>query len=326
MRALTYDRYTDAAGLRITDVPQPRLPDDRVLVGVAAAGLNPFDWHMYRGEPWFMRMQEGWRVGEPRTVGADLAGVIEAVGADVEGLAPGDRVMGSIGNGALAEFALASPRALAKLPASVPFDLGAAIPMAGLTALQALRDDGRLAAGERVLVWGASGGVGHLAVQLARVLGAARVDAVCSGRNADLVRSLGADEVIDYTTGARPSGRYDVIVDTVATASVSRLTGILSPGGRVATVGATSRAKLLGPATAVIGRAIGAKLRGVEAALVMAKISSADLTLLAEWLDQGTVSPVIAREYAFEDAVAALHDLETGRVAGKLVVRVQPDL
>lgn len=182
MRALTYDRYTDAAGLRLGEVPMPAVPADRVLVRVVAAGLNPFDWHMYRGEPWFMRLQEGWRVGDPRTVGADLAGIVEAVGADVEGLAPGDRVLGSIGNGALAEYAVASPRALAKLPDPIPLTVGAATPMAGLTALQALRDVGRLAPGERVLVWGASGGVGHLAVQLARVLGTKRRPGPIAGR------------------------------------------------------------------------------------------------------------------------------------------------
>lgn len=148
---------------------------------------------------------------------------------------------------------------------------------------------------------------------------------MCSGRNADLVRSLGADDVVDYTTGARPRGRYDVIVDTVATASVSQLSRILEPGGRVATVGATSRAKLLGPATAVAGRAFGAKLRGVEAGLVMAKTSADDLGLLAGWVGDGAVRPVIAREYPFEEAVDALRELETGRVAGKLVVRMAVD-
>ncbi len=322
MRALTYDRYTDASGLEHSDIPVPELPADRVLVRVVAAGLNPFDWHMYRGEPYFMRLQEGFTVRERRTAGADFAGVVEAVGPEVRDFAPGDRVFGDIGNGALAELAVARVTSLAKLPEDISFEVGAATPMAGLTALQALRDAGGLTAGARVLAWGASGGVGHLAVQLARALGASRVDAVCSGRNADMVRALGADTVFDYTADERPTGPYDVVVDTVATASVATLKGMVAPGGRVATVGGISRGRVLGPATVAVRRLASAKLQRTDARMVMARVAAADLDLLAALLADGRLRPVVDRVYPFDDAVEAFTALEGGHVRGKLVVRV----
>lgn len=325
MHALTHDRYTDVAGLEVVDIPVPALSADRVLVRIVAVGLNPFDWHMYRGEPYFMRMQEGWRVRERRTVGADFAGVVEAVGADVHGFSPGDRVFGDIGRGALAEFAVSRPTAIAKLPDSVGFDAAAAAPMAGLTALQALRDAAGLEQGARVLVWGASGGVGHLAVQLARALGADRVDAVCSGRNANMVRGLGADAVFDYTVDEQPTGPYDVIVDTVGTASVSTLKKLLSPAGRVATVGGVSRGRVLGPATAAVRRLASAKLQRTDARMVMAQVRAPDLALLAEHLADGSLRPVIERSYPFDRVADALERLESGRVAGKVVVRLADD-
>lgn len=322
MRALTYDRYTDATGLEVVDIPVPDLPADRVLVRVAAAGLNPYDWHMYRGEPYFMRMQEGFRVPERRTAGADFAGVVEAIGDEVRDFAPGDRVFGDIGRGALAELAVARVTSLATLPESVTFETGAATPMAGLTALQALRDVGGLAEGSRVLVWGASGGVGHLALQLARSLGAVTVDAVCSGRNAEMVRGLGADTVFDYTAGEQPSGPYDVIVDTVATASVATLKALLSPGGRVATVGGVSRGRVLGPATAAVRRLASARLQRTDARMVSARVAAADLDLLASLLADGSLRPIIERTYPFDEAIDAFTALEHGHVSGKLVVTV----
>lgn len=324
MRAITYSSYTDASGIRLSDRPAPPLAPETVLVRVAAVGLNPFDWHQYRGEPWLLRAQEGWRVREPRIVGADLAGTVEACGPAVEGFAPGDRVFGSIGTGALAELAAAPPRALAKLPEGVPFDAAAATAMAGLTALQALRDVARVQPGERVLVWGASGGVGHLAVQLARILGATHVAAMCATRSFDMVRGLGADEVVDDRRGQRPHGRFDVIIDTVATASLAQVRPLLSDSGRIVTVGGVGRGRLLGPAAALAGRTLAAKVRRVDARAILAAVRSGDLELLAASLASGRLRPIIEREYALDEATDALRTLEDGHVQGKLVVRVAP--
>jgi NADPH:quinone reductase-like Zn-dependent oxidoreductase len=325
MRALTFSSYTDASGLRLTGRPAPSPQPDRVLVRVAAVGLNPFDWHQYRGEPWLLRAGEGWRVREPRVVGADLAGVVEAVGVEVQGFAPGDRVLGSIGRGALAELALARPTALATLPDTVPFDTAAATPMAGLTALQALRDRAGLRQGERVLVWGASGGVGHLAVQLARTLGASHVAATGGARSHDLLRDLGADELVDDRSGERPTGRFDVIVDTVSTLSTVDARSLLTPAGRIVTIGGIGRGRLLGPAAALGRRALAAKLRRVDARSMLAAVRSADLAFLADELAAGRLRPVIERTYGFEQATDALRTLEGGHVLGKLVVTVAED-
>ena len=323
MRALIYRHYTDASGLTLADVPLPEPTAGRVLLRVEAASLNPFDWHMYRGEPWFMRLQEGWRVTTPRIVGADVAGVIEAVGADVDDLAVGDRVFGSIGLGAVAEYAAPKAAALAKLPGGVGFEAGAASAMAGLTALQALRDSGALTPGERVLVWGASGGVGHLAVQLARILGAGRVDAVCSGRNATLARESGAEQVFDYTAGEGPTERYDLVIDTVCTAPVSQLRRVLTPAGRVVTVGSAAEGgRLLGPALPLVRRIISARAQRVEARGVLAAVRRSDLDLLADRLTEGTLAPRIPQIYPLEQVHEAIAALEGGHVAGKLVVRI----
>lgn len=321
MRAVTHDRYTDADGLTLGDVPEPQPGADRIRIRVEAAALNPFDWHLYRGEPWIMRLQEGVRVRETRGVGADVAGVVDAVGDDVDGFRVGDRVFGTIGRGALAEVALARPAAVVAVPDGVSSAAAAAAAMAGLTALQALRDTAGIQEGERVLVWGASGGVGHLAVQLARLLGAARVDAVCSGRNADMVCGLGADDVYDYTASALPAGPYDIVLDTVGTASVSQLKTLLAPGGRVVLVGAIGGGRLLGPLGATLRRGIGARLRGVDHRGIMAKVRADDLALLGGWLADGSLVPVVHETPGLARAIEALRRLEAGHVAGKLVVR-----
>lgn len=322
MRALTYDRYTDQAGLELLDVEVPELPADHVRVRVAAAGLNPLDWRSYRGEPWLMRMQSGLTVRERRIVGADLAGVVEAVGSEVRGLAPGDRVLGEPGGGAVAEFAVAPEASFAKLPDSVPFDVAAAAPMAGQTALQALRDVGGLQQGERVLVWGASGGVGHVAVQLARVLGAGRVDAICSGRNVEMVQGLGADTVFDRTTQERPTGPYDLIIDTVATASIAEIKPLLAPGGRVVTVGSVSGGRMLGPATATMRRLVSGTFQRADARMLMFKTVNADLELIAGLLGDGSLRIVLEHSYPLEEAKLAFERLEAGQVSGKLVVHI----
>lgn len=322
MKAIAFDAYGDHSRLRLADFPVPEPEPLEVRVRVIAAGLNAFDWHQYRGEPYLMRPQEGWRVKQPRIVGADFAGIVDAVGADVVGLAVGDRVMGEVGRGALGEFVTSPARQCVPIADHIPFEAAAATPMAGLTALQALRDSAQLADGERVLVWGASGGVGHMAVQIARILGAARVDTVCSARNLDMMRQVGADQAFAYDAGELPAGPYDVIVDVVCTRSLRQLKPLLSASGRVVTLGAIADGRLLGPGRPMLGRAISSKVAGVRHQMTMAKVVGDDLAWLAARLADASLSPVVSRTFSLPDAAAACAELERGHVAGKLVVLV----
>ncbi|WP_297082169.1 NAD(P)-dependent alcohol dehydrogenase [uncultured Demequina sp.] len=324
MKATTYDRYGGPDVLAVSDIPEPVPEPDQVLIDVDSASLNAWDWHQLRGEPRFMRLQTGLRVREPRTLGADLAGTVAAVGTEVSGVVTGDRVLALVGHGALAERAVARGGAMARISDDVPFDVAAATPMAGLTALQALRDSGRLAPGERVLVWGASGGVGHLAVQIAKVLGASRVDAVASGRNAEMLTRLGADAVADYTKDESPEGPYDLIVDTVATASMRTLRGLLKDGGRVVTIGSVAGTGLLGPAAALLRRVIAAAFLRMRHSGAIAKVAHGDLDQLSTWLTDGRIAPVVRNAGSLEDVAGAVRELEDGHVAGKLSIAVAP--
>lgn len=322
MKAVTYDRYGGPEALKVGTISEPAVGPEQVLIDVASVSLNAWDWHQLRGEPRFMRLQTGVRVREPRTLGADLAGTVAAVGPDVNDLAPGDRVLASIGDGAFAERAVARSAQTARIDHAVSFDSAAATPMAGATALQALRDTGALVPGERVLVWGASGGVGHCAVQIARLLGASRVDAVASGRNVAMLTALGADAVADYTAEETPAGPYDLIIDTVATASLRTLRGLLADGGRVVTVGSVKGTGLLGPAAALLRRVIAAPFLRVKHRGALASVKREDLEQLATWLASGAVSPVVRNVGGLDDVAAAVDELEDGHVAGKLVLTV----
>lgn len=327
MKAVAYSAYAGADQLHLVDLELPPPEPHEVRVRVVAAGLNAYDWHQYRGVPLIMRPGEGWRVREARILGADFAGTVDAVGSEVDTLAVGDRVMGESGRGALAEYVNCPASQCTTLREDVPFALAAALPMGGLTALQALRDYAEVKPGDRVLVWGASGGVGHLAVQIARALSASAVDAVCSGRNRDMVRGIGADTVFDYTTFGdasdhEPTGPYDVILDTVCTRNLRQLRPLLSPEGRVVTVGAIANGRVLGPARSMLGRVASAKVLGVSHSMMLAKVTPTDLAWLAAQLADGGVTPVIARTYPLTDAAAACVELERGHVAGKLVVSV----
>lgn len=324
MRAITYDRYTDTSGLDLTDQPQPEPGAGQVLVRVAAASLNALDWHMYRGEPLIMRAAEGFRLRSPRTVGADFAGTVEALGEGVDDLEVGDRVFGAVGRGSCADYVAADATGVARTPNGLDFATAAALPIAGITALQGIRDCGELRAGERVLVWGASGGVGHYAVQIAKALGASEVHAVCSGRNADMVRGLGASALFDYAAGELPAPpeKYDLIIDLVGTASAGHTKSLLSDDGRVVLLGSLGGGRLLGPASTLAKRHLAAKLRGFDMRNVLARTSRADLDTLAEFAAAGAVRPVIAGRFPLADVPAACRELEQMHVAGKLLIEV----
>ncbi|WP_230298011.1 NAD(P)-dependent alcohol dehydrogenase [Actinomyces provencensis] len=329
MRALVHEGHVPAAELTLADVPLPGAQPGRVQVRVLAASPNPVDWHLYQGAPRVMRLlrgkglrRRGWQ-----GVGEDFSGVVDEVGAGVTGFEPGQRAFGTLPataqrGGSMAQLVSTRADWITPLPDAVSPTDAAAVPLAGLTALQALRDSGGLRAGSRVLVWGSAGGVGHLAVQIAHLLGAGRVDAVCSTRSAEMVRGLGADTVFDYTRNQEPTGPYDIVIDTVCTAGIPTLRRILSPNGTVVTIGAVGGGRLLGPGGPLIRRGIGAALTRLRARTVLTDVKATDLALLGDWLADGSLRVVVQEIFDLDHAREAYQVLEAGRVRGKLVVRV----
>ena len=322
MRAWVQDSYGDASVLELRDdLPTPTPKEDEVLVRVHAAGLNAADVHLLTGCPYLARVATGLRRPRQPVLGTDFAGVVTAIGSGVDHVTIGDAVMGEVMRGSLAEHVVAPGKAVTRSPASASFEEAAALPMGGLTALQALRD-AEVRSGDRVLVNGASGGVGVHAVQMATALGA-KVTAVCSERNVELVRSLGAIDVIDYTTTdfTETTERYDVIIDIVSTRPTSRCRSILTPTGRYAVVGAVNKGRLLG-----MGRQIRAVMMSPftkqKLLMVMAGSDREDLAEIASMVDDGSLRPVIERVYPFAQAPDALRHLASHRARGKVVVTV----
>lgn len=325
MKAWTWDRYGSPDVLRLRDVAEPEIAPGEVLVRVRAASVNPYDWRHLRADPQLVRASAGLR--RPRAgsiLGADLAGVVERVGADVTSLRPGDEVFGEVPLGAFAEAVAASPGTLAAKPAGLSFAQAAAVSMAAQTALQGLRDHGGLAPGQRVLVNGASGGIGTFAVQLAKALGA-RVAGVCSTRNADLVRSLGADEVVDYTREdfTRLDGRYDLLLDLVGDRSPRALRRALAPRGTLVLAGGVAaRSGLLGPMRQRLAGALLAPFVGHRIVGFGWKPNTADLVFLAGLLEERRIVPVIDSSYPFAELPQALRHVEGRHARGKVVITV----
>lgn len=321
MRAITYRRYGPPGVLALEEIEVPAVADDEVLIRVGAASLNPYDWHLMRGKPYFVRAQTGVRRPKQTRLGADVAGTVEAVGSGVTGFRPGDEVFGHAA-GALAEFVAARPKGLARKPAGVSFEEASTAGIAGLTALQGLRDTGGLQDGGRVLIVGASGGVGTFAVQIAAAMGAASVTGVCSGRNLDLVRSLGADHTVDYTREdfTDTETRYDLILDTVATRSPSAFRRILTPEGAYVAVGSLSMGNWIGPITFLAGVRLAGLFRSQTMRSILATVNGADLAALGDMMAAGSVRPVIDRVVPLEDTASAMAYLEEGHARGKVVV------
>jgi NADPH:quinone reductase-like Zn-dependent oxidoreductase len=325
MRAIAYRCYGSPDVLKLELLAKPVPADGQVLVKVHAASANPLDWHFMRGTPYLMRFDAG--IGRPKGVqlGVDFSGTVETVGKDVTRFRPGDAVFGGR-TGAFAEYVvLDADRALAHKPANVGFAQAAAVPIAATTALQALRDDGRLQPGQKVLINGASGGVGTFAVQIAKALGA-EVTGVCSGRNVELVRSLGADHVIDYTQRNFTEGehRYDLIVDMVGSQGLLDMRRVLTPQGRLVIVGGPD-GKWLGPLAAPLKAIALSPFVEQEMGMMLAELKQTDLVLLAEWMQAGKVRPVIDRSYPLEQVPEAIRYLEEGRARGKVVIQVVPE-
>jgi NADPH:quinone reductase-like Zn-dependent oxidoreductase len=324
MKAIMQDGYGSADVLELRDIEAPAVGEDEVLVRVHAAGCGPDVWHLMTGLPYFARLMVGFRRPKVAVRGRDVAGRVEAVGAKVTGFRPGEEVMGVV-EGSFAELAIARPDRLVRKPARLSFEEAAAVPISGLTALQAIRDRGEVRPGQRVLVIGAGGGVGTLTVQIAKAFGA-EVTGVCSASKGDLVRSVGADEVIDYTREDFADGtrRWDLIVDTAGRRPLSVLRRALSPRGTLAIVGGDGggrwnggffRQILRAPLVSLVTRQ---RLRPVTS-----KERRDDLQVLAEMIEAGTVTPVVGRTYPLVDAPEAVRELERGHARGKIVVTVR---
>jgi len=321
MKAIIHDRYGSPDVLELQEIEKPDLADDGVLVRVRAASINPADWYGMMGRPSLFRAQMGLFKPKERTLGVDFAGTVEAVGKDITELRPGDEVFGGR-SGALAEYVCVRD-AVAKKPANVTFEQAGGVGVAGLTALQGLRDKGNLQLGQKVLINGASGGVGTFAVQIAKALGG-EVTGVCSTRNVELVRSLGADHVIDYTQEDFTLGerRYDLVLDVAGSRSWSELKRVLEPKATVVIVGAPKGSRLLGPLSHIIRMRL-ASLRGSQRAVFfVAKFNKADLVVLQELLEAGKVAPVIDRSYALSETADAFRYLGEGHAQGKIVITV----
>ncbi|MEZ4862775.1 MAG: NAD(P)-dependent alcohol dehydrogenase [Caldilineaceae bacterium] len=326
MQAIVFHQYGSPDVLELAEVPKPTPKDNEVLVKIHAASANAGDWHLMRGEPFLIRLGAGLRKPKTKILGADIAGRVEAGGNRVTQFQPGDDVFGDIsghGFGAFAEYVAVPAEALVRKPAHCTFEQAAAVPAAALTALQGLRDHGELQPGQKVLINGASGGVGTFAVQIAKALDA-EVTGVCSTRKVEMVHTIGADHVIDYTKEdfTQSGERYDLILAVGGAQSLSAYRRALTPTGNYVMIGGSSmtqfyQAMLLGPWLSMTG--------SQKMTLMMVKPNQKDLAFVAELLETGQVTPVIDKQYALAEVPAAIRTLEAGRVQGKVVINLGND-
>lgn len=321
MRAVVAERFGSPDDLSVQSVAVPDLADSHVRVRVHAVSLNPADWHGVTGRPLIARPGLGWSRPKRRIPGVDIAGIVVDVGHGVSGFAPGDSVFGFVDGGGCAEYASVPDSDLARIPEAVSFDAAAATGVAAFTALQAVRDVARVGTGQHLLVNGATGGVGHYAVQIAKARGC-EVTAVCSASNVDVARRLGADHVVDYSTTnfTTTRTRYDAILDNPGNHPLRACRAVLEPGGTYGLIGG-SKAPILGP----IPRLIAAKLLGVISpqrfALVFGLETSDDLEVLRSMLAEGSIEPLVSRTMTLDEVPAALAEIGRGHTLGKLVAR-----
>jgi NADPH:quinone reductase-like Zn-dependent oxidoreductase len=321
MKAIVYRCYGGPAVLQLESTPRPSPADDEVLVRIHAAAVNPLDWHYMRGTPYLMRLSSGIGAPKDNRMGVDFSGTVEAVGAQVTRFKPGDAVFGG-GSGAFAEYlTIREDRTLAHKPDNISFEEAASVPIAAITALQALSDHGQLKPGQRVLINGASGGVGTFAVQIAKALGA-EVTGVCSTRNVDMVRSLGADHVFDYTQeDYTSSGQlYDLIIDNVGNHSLLSNRRVLKPGGSLVFVGG-SFGDWLGVLKTPLQAMILSQLVDEKFFILMAQLRGEDLSTLADLMQAGKIKPVLDRSYKLSEVPAAIRYSEEGHARGKIIIQ-----
>jgi len=323
VKAIVQDRFGSADVLEMRDVEDPVVGENDVLVQVRAAGCGPDVWHLMTGKPYFVRLMPGFHKMNAGVRGSDVAGRVGAIGTNVTDLRPGDEVMGVV-EGSFAELAIGTTETLVRKPAGITFEQAAAVPVSGCTALQALRDVAGVQPGQPVLIIGAAGGVGTLAVQIAKAFGA-QVTAVCSGPKADLVRSIGADDVIDYTREDFTGGlrRWDVIVDAAGRRPLRHLRRALTPKGTLVIVGGDGGGNWTGGFFRQILRApLLSLFTGQRLRPVISKENRADLETLRELIEEGKVTPVVDRTFALNEAADAIRNLEEGHPRGKIVITV----
>jgi len=324
MKAIVHRQYGSPDVLKLEDVAKPTPARNELLIKVRAASVNPLDWHYMRGKPYVMRMQAG--MGRPKftRLGVDFSGTVEAVGQEVKLFKVGDEIFGAA-DGALAEYVTSTEAGLALKPTNVTFQQAASVPIAGITALQGLRDKGRIQPGQKVLINGASGGVGTFAVQIAKSLGA-EVTGVCSTGNVELVRSIGADHVIDYTKEDYTKGtqRYDLIFDTIGNHSLSDHRRVLDPHGIFVIVRATSNDPWIGPLARFLeGYAISPFVSQRFVGFIADANKTDDLNTLRDLMQAGMLRPVIDRQYSLSEVPVAIRYLEKGHARGKLVISLE---
>ena len=320
MKAMVYTKYGPPDVLQLKEVEKPTPKDNEVLVKVHAASVNYADWAFVRGKPFLVRLMGAGLLKPKNTIlGADIAGRVEAVGRNVKQFQPGDEVFGDIsacGFGAFAEYVSVPENALALKPASMTFEEAAAVPQAAVVALQGLRDKGQIQPGQKVLINGASGGIGTFAVQIAKSFGA-EVTGVCNTRNLDMVHSIGADQVIDYTQEdfTQNEQRYDLILDIVANRSISDYKRALTPNGSYVAVAFNPASLFLGPLISMTG--------SKKVGSLVAKPNNKDLVFIKELLEAGKVVPVIDRRYPLSEVAEAVRYYGEGHAQGKVIITVE---
>jgi NADPH:quinone reductase-like Zn-dependent oxidoreductase len=323
MKAIVYHNYGAPRDvLAVEEVAKPSPGDDEVLIRIRAAAVNPMDYHLMSGA-YLMRLMSGLRKPRMTRPGVDLAGEVEAVGSNVTRFQPGDAVFGT-SRGAFAEYVCARENKLALKPANLTFEQTAAIPIAGVTALQGLRDKGRIQPGQTVLINGASGGVGTFAVQIAKSFGA-DVTGVCSTRNVDLVRSIGADHVIDYTRDdfTRSAERYDLIFDCVGNRPLSACRRVMTPKGTFVAAGVRPGGRWIGPLPYLLKVLVSSRFVSQNVVFFIASIKPDDLIVLKELIEANKVTPVIDRRYTLSEVPEAIRYLKEGHARGKVVITVE---
>ncbi len=324
MKAVVYRCYGSADVLELEDVEIPTPADDEVLVKVVAASVNPLDWHYMRGSPYIMRLGSGLGAPDDPRMGVDFSGIVEAVGRSVDRFKPGDEVFGGR-SGAFAEYVIVpDDRAIVMKPVNMTFEQAAAAPIAAISALQALRDKGKIEAGQKILINGASGGVGTFAVQIAKSLGA-EVTGVCSTRNVEMVLSIGADYVVDYKKDdyTQLGKQYDLIIDMVGNHSLSANRQAMSPDGTYVIVGGSS-GNWLGPLMGPIKAMLYSPFVEQDFVLLLAAMRKDDLAIVGDLMQVGKVTPVIDRRYPLNEISAAIRYSEQGHARGKIIIDIQP--
>ncbi len=323
MQAVVYHDYGSPDVLKCEEIEKPTAGDDEVLIRIRAASVNPYDWHFMRGTPYLVRVVSGLRKPKNRQLGVDVAGQVEAIGRNVTQFKPGDEVFG-VSQGAFAEYACASEATLVTKPDNVTFEQAASVPIAAFTALQALRDKGQIQPGQRVLINGASGGVGTFAVQIAKSFGA-DVTGVCSTRNVEMVRSIGADQVVDYSQEdfTKSGQRYDILLDCVGNHSLLSCRSVLTPQGICIMAGGSAGRWMIRAVARVVTALVLSQFVSQNLVMFLAKPNKKDLTIIRKLMAAGIVTPVIDKRYSLSEVSEAIRYLEQGHARGKVIITLE---